>query len=278
MNRNIFVFFFSIQIILLQNTLATAQVSSPANLDDDYYQLRVKHVEDFINRFNYHYDARGNKTYYNDTLKDQRAFEIIKLFSKSLLERYCETGDEGQIIYKNEEENLLEKFIQTVALDSVPLLLTFTSKDWIAENKCLVKYKGKVDTITLFMGFEFDALQGTGKWAIDSCRIPFIDISPANKVQLSPVSHNMNFMGLGKTVETNPEEFPGFAAKNYRPDYLSILFFLIKSKQLVFEYVEKSIYHFRQIPGYYFAVENVKESSAHSGWLITRLEKTNEKK
>lgn len=278
MKRNIIILFLSIQIFFLPNELVTAQVNQQTNLDDDYYQLRVKHVEDFINRFNYAFDARGNKTFYNDTLKDNRAFEILKLFSKPILEKYCEMGDEGQIIYKKGKDNLLENFIQTVALDSVPLMLTFTSNKWMAENNCKVKYKGKVENITLFMGFEYHTQQGTGKWVIDSCQIPFIDISQANKNQLSPVSHNMNFMGLGKTAETNPEEFPGFASINYKPDYLSVLFFLIKSKQLVFENVEKSTFHFRQIPGFYFAVENVKENSAHSGWLITRFEKTIEKK
>lgn len=274
-NQYTFSLFFLLPLFLFITFNCKAQFYISEDLDADYYQLRVKHIEDFMNRFNYTQDARGEFLHYTDSLKNQRAGLIFTLFSKPLIQQYFERDSLGNWLAYTTGINIMERFIKQVALDSVPQFLQLDGNNWMAENKCRVKYKGKPDSITLFMSFKYDSSQQLSNWVIDSCAAPFLVIKATNKINLSPVSHNMNFMQIGKASEFNPDDFSALAYNGFKPDNLSVLFYAIKNRILSIEYVEETTFNFWQIPGYYFTVKNIPENSAHSGWLISSIKKNN---
>lgn len=261
-------------VFLIIPLLLNAQFFGSTDLDGDYYQLRVKNIEDFINRFNYTQDARGNTIKYADSLKNDRAKMIFFLFSNEIIyQNYRkDTTTKDTLKFK---KNIISDFINDVSLDTTPVFLKFIDARWVAEAVCAVKYNGKPDSIKLFLSLVYDKrIQGV-KWVIDSCVAQCLDISPKDTIGISPVSHNMNFMDIGKASDFYPEKIAGFAFNNYKPDYLSILFFAIKQKILKIDFVKSITFHFEQVPGYSFSVINYNTASAHSGWLISDIKKKN---
>lgn len=252
------------------SSVLRSQVSIGTYLDSDYFQQRVKTLDDFMLRFNYEQDPSGETLIYNDSLKNERVSLIKGLFDKDFINFAIYIDS---INNNDSAKNEIIRFVTKVAIDTPYCLLNYYSEKWYAEVNCEILYKGKLDSIFLFLKTEVNENMES-KWVIDSCVASFLDVVPADtNIKIGPVNHNLNFMELSKMSRNYPEYASNFASKDFKQDPVSIFFFLVKNKYLEIKFVKNIIYHFYQIPGYYFKVENIKRTDMNSGWLITDLKR-----
>ena len=66
----------------------------------------------------------------------------------------------------------------------------------------------------------------------------------------------------------NPESF---TPTSYKPDYLAIFLFEMKQANLRFETVNGVKFHFFQIGGWYFEVNQFNRPGFNTGWLVSNL-------
>ena len=86
------------------------------------------------------------------------------------------------------------------------------------------------------------------------------------------MSHELDFMTLRKALQDNdtPENY---TRHSFEPDYVTLLLYELKNKNLVFETVQQVKFHFFQIDGWYFEIANFNRSGYNTGWLISNLVK-----
>lgn len=243
---------------------------SSSLLDSPELQMRVKNIDDFINRFNFSRDEKGNLIQYDSSMRLKRERALLWLCSEPLVKRWYVADSASELKPRPGTSNLLAGFVKTAALDSLPRFLSYT-QEWSAEATCSATYNGKPATLQLWMSMTTDTVRQGLQWVIDSVAAPFLSLPAHQTTRLNPVSHNLNFMELGKTCEVNPAAFPSFASADFRYDSRAVLFWLITHRMLKIEFVTHLKFHFRQIPGYHFTVENETAQGAHGGWLITDL-------
>lgn len=242
-------------------------------LDSDYLQLRVKTIEDFINRFNYSQDAHGNFLEYHDSLRNDRVKEILYLFSKKLLKENYKNCILDNMLNDTSKNNVIKTFIDTVTKTKHNKYIDLVDTEWYAEIIYNASYFKKKEPVTLFMSLKYDDEFAGISWFVDSCRASFLKIIPDDTLRVSPVSHNMNFMHVSKLMKYNYRNISSIASKKFRSDILSILFYEIYNKRLILNNIDNVKFHFKQISGFYFVVEELKSEEQHSGWLITKINK-----
>ena len=71
--------------LLISALQGLGQISQYTNLDSDYFQMKVKSLDDFIGRFNYQQDPEGQPLKYADSLNNKRILLLSSLFDRSLL-------------------------------------------------------------------------------------------------------------------------------------------------------------------------------------------------
>jgi hypothetical protein len=274
MNKNV-KSFIVVLFLCISTIPCIAQHNIDTDLDDIYFQNRVKNIEDFINRFNYRQDAGGNLISYSDSLKFQRKKVILSLFSNELISQYYSIDSLGNIKSKSANDNLVENFLNFVVLDTIPQFLEMINTKWEAEAHCAAKFKGKNTSVLLHLNLVYNEIIHGAKWVIRSCESPCLSIISKDSIVLSPISHNMNFMDIGKAGDLYPDQMISFAFDGFKPDDLSLFFFAVKNKLLKVDYISDLSFHFFQIPGYKFTVKNYILANSHSGWLISGIDKIN---
>ncbi len=99
-----------------------------------------------------------------------------------------------------------------------------------------------------------------------------IDKKQDESLFLHPMSHELDFMNLIKVFK-DKTHIENYAIKTYQPDYLTLFLYEFKQGYFEFKYVEDLKFHFFQIPGWYFEVEQFVRAENNSGWLISKLTK-----
>ena len=113
------------------------------------------------------------------------------------------------------------------------------------------------------------------EWVIDQVIFPpfknlFNKPVGESKDFLHPLSHELGFMNLRRAFQDSklPESF---TANSYKPDYLSIFLYEMKQNNLRFDTVSGVKFHFFQIGGWYFEVNQFNRPGFNTGWLISNL-------
>ena len=93
-------------------------------------------------------------------------------------------------------------------------------------------------------------------------------------LQISPVEHEINFIGLESIFLHNYSQIETTRKTNLKIDGLSFFYGLIHSGELRYLGCKRVEFHCGQIPEYFFIVkEIIRMQSTNSGWLITSLQK-----
>ena len=168
---------------------------------------------------------------------------------------------------------LKNEFISTVLSPNFPQYLVFHKPGWIAEVDAVFSYKGKKENVTFIMKIQPEGLGY--EWVIDQVIFePFKDLfnKPVGpgKDFLHPLSHELGFMNMRRAFQDseNPESF---TPSSYSPDYLAIFLFEMKQNNLRFETVNSLKFHFFQIGGWYFEVNQFNRPGFNTGWLVSNL-------
>jgi hypothetical protein len=260
-------------LLLLFVLIVPAAVFSQSSIgsltgDESSLYAQTKQVNQFFRRFNNEEDRYGVRYYPGDDHYRDNAFRdtyLNMIFDQS-----------GTFI----EPDVKKEFIEDVTRDGSPKFLEFHGGLWFAEVAATFNYYGTKETMLLFLQLEDENLGS--KWVITNVYFNrFLRLfykgeeSEISNSFLHPMSHELDFMNIYKAFrDKNYVEY--FASQTYKPDYLSLLFYEIKSGNMSFISVGQMKFHFFQIDGWYFELSYFNRPGNNSGWLISKLYKINE--
>lgn len=230
--------------------------------DDGRFSASTKQLNQFFRRFNGEESVDGNtRLYPGDSL--YRNLALRKGFLQILFDN--QTGSISA--------DLKNQFIQTVLSENYPRFLSFQREGWYAEVDAIFTFKGKREPVTFIMKIQPEGLGF--EWVIDRVVFgPFKNLfskpSGDQKDFLHPLSHELGFMNLRRAFQDSraPESF---TSSGYTPDYLAVFLYEMKQNNLRFETVNGVKFHFFQVGGWYFEVNNFNRPGFNTGWLISNL-------
>jgi hypothetical protein len=233
--------------------------------DESKFYAESKQVNQFFRRFNGEEDEKGNRYYPGDKL-----YRSAKLRKKYLSVLFDESNT-------GINKTLKVEFATRILEKPEANLLDFHSDNWFAEVHAIFSQGGKDQTVVLFMTLE--KAQLGSKWVISKA---FGDIfkpyfaHDTSKVGrfLHPMSHELDFMNLRKAF-LNKDSLGQFTSKHFIPDHLSVLLYALKNGEITYKSVGEVKFHFFQIDGWYFELNEFNRSGYNTGWLISNLVKLN---
>lgn len=252
-------------LFLVTGPFLRAQVIGDLLQDESVLYAETKQVNQFFRRFNSEEDGQGKRLYDGDP-----AYRDNHLRKQTL-----------PLIFDKETSNIPSSiqnaFISRVTDSNDPIYLDFHGGDWLAEVVMDVMYNGMVKEAHLYLKLQEEDVGS--KWVISKvyfepfARQFFKDPDGVDKF-LHPMSHELDFMNLAKVFrEESQVEY--YAYDHYVPDFLSIFIYEMKMNRLMFNGVKKVNFHFFQVDGYYFKLEEFNRLSFNNGWLITQLDELN---
>lgn len=228
--------------------------------DESILYSETKQVNQFFRRFNGEEDPKGDRLYPGDSLyrnNGLRDFYLDMLFDQS-----------SATLSATDKERFIGEMIGTHQF------LDFHGGGWIAEVNCTFTYQGVNQALTLYMLLEevevgskwvfqqiyFEPYKRRMKPGQSEAAIPF----------LHPMSHELDFMNLNKAFR-EPSQAGQFASERFEPDYLTLFLFEMAQDKFVFKSVNNVKFHFFQVDGWYFQLNDLQRRSGNRGWLITQL-------
>jgi hypothetical protein len=231
------------------------------NLNMPMYNARVKLVDELFARFNGVEKRENVGEQYSD-----RESNILMLFNLS------------QFKSKNDSSFVkAQSFAHIVAENG--LFLNYSDTCWYAKAKCHGQLaKQSVEFfIYLFVEQRGDNMY---KWVISDVEGGIFDNSRSRKhkeLYIMPNAHEQSFSLLSRiTIETN-RYIDDYVINSYDSNALSSFLTLVRSGQLIIDYVTDVEFFFFQIPNYVFTVKHFERESMNVGWLISSLNELNEK-
>jgi hypothetical protein len=253
-------------LLLLISRQARSQEFTMNDGREIRFVFEVKQIDEFIERFN---DIQ------NTLLRQylSRRYPGIIIRRQSLLNSLF---DRQGKYWKMKDRKI---FVKQIVDSTRPAFLNFYNDDWYAELLCKFKFKGNDTDVTLILKVQ-KTPNGGSKWIIASAYSNSIEPS-ADTFKLSkkytpgkflnPISHATDFAGLSKAFE-NKEEVQDYLDSSFLKYPFSKAFMKsMLNRQLQFLYIRKISYHFFQVNGWEFTVNNFQRNSMNSGWLISSL-------
>ncbi len=242
-------------------------IGSPGTIKDDgRFAASTKQVNQFFRRFNAEESVDGAIRFYpGDSL-----YHNIPLRQGFI-----------QILFDNQTSTISDElkadFIKTVLSPIYPQYINFHQEGWIAEVEAEFTFKGKRESTTILLKLQPERMGY--EWVIDEVVFPpfknlFNKPVGAAKDFLHPLSHELDFMNLRRAFQDSnlPE---AFTETSFKPDYLTLFLYEMKQNNIRFETVKDVKFHFFQIDGWYFEVNQFNRPGFNTGWLISNLVKLN---
>ena len=236
--RRIFLLFFAFSISL----------GMYGQMTELAFEASVKGIDEFMSRFN---------GYERHLMVDPKATDAVR---QNLLTLF-------------DAENTQDVELKLAMVDTIlsrGTQLSYESKMWYAEATCKMFYKKQEVELKLILRTELtpNNLSYWGFAGVDGMiKAGIIDTTQWRAV--SPVEHEINFIGLESIINKNREHFAGYRCRDIQIDELSAFLALVQAGDLTFDYCEGVRYHFLNVPGFIFTVENQMRTSTNSGWLIS---------
>jgi len=256
---------FVIIALIVFSLSSSGQSISGFTEEESSLYAQTKQVNQFFRRFNNEEDRFGKRYYPEDSAYHDNEFR--KVYLNMIFDQ------ESPFI----QRSLKEEFIEEVCNSETPFYLDFHGDNWFAELGTTFKYYKKEENPILFLQLEKENLGY--KWVITNVYF-YKFLKHFNKGEpkiisqsfLHPMSHELDFMNIYKVFrDVKYSEY--YAAKNFKPDYKTLLFYEIKKGNMTFEEIGQLKFHFFQIDGWYFELSYFNRSGANAGWLISKLYK-----
>lgn len=243
-------------VVSLYSEVCFAQIIVGDTFLDTYAATYVKSVEEFMRRFNSEEIHPDLDTTHNDNL---RLRSILTLFDLQKFQ-VKDSTTARQIV----------AFADTVCHKDIRLALDGTGL--FAEACCSFLYKQNEVPIDLVFVFE-PVRDDIYKWAIVGANGMNENkiLNNSRDGYINPTQHEVRFTELS----TACKDLTRFLSVNKSVDQLSYLLGMLQSEQLKFGACNKVRFHFLQVPGYVFIVDEVNRLSNNSGYLINTLLETN---
>lgn len=232
------------------------------------FAWEVKQVDEFIERFN-NMDNTLIRQYSKkvDPLKELDREKLIKsLFNAE---------------NKNWDFNDVSNFINQVNNETEPVLLNFYDNDWYAKVDCSVRWKGKAEKATLILKID-GRDNGSSKWVITGVQANFLQPAmssakiqiPASQdttISLNPMSHATDFMNLDLVTKDKQNIANYFKPSAGNNQLLAVFMNECLQNRLVIDKANSISYHFLQVDGWAFEIQQFNRQTKNSGWLINKL-------
>ncbi|MEM7370209.1 MAG: hypothetical protein AAF587_16495 [Bacteroidota bacterium] len=256
-------------IVFLVLLLLTISSSLQAQWVGDYLgderalYAETKQVNQFFRRFNCE-EAPDGERYF----PGQKGYRDPKLRLEYL-----------DMLFDHDNEAITRKlrssFILKVTDPNRSVFLDFHGDDWFAEVNITVEYQGKEEKMTLFMDLEEGDVGS--KWVFNNVYFePFHRLFSAQVNEelvppfIHPLSHELDFMEFSKVFK-NKERLEVYASSEFQPDYLTLFLYESKQQKLRFKTVNKVKFHFFQVEGWYFELNEFNRPGTNKGWLISQM-------
>jgi hypothetical protein len=235
-------------------------VASPDRFDpfEAPFVAKVKQIDEFFERFN-----NDEQTLLRTYLAEHQPGREISR------EEMIRTLFDAENERWNQQD--IEAFIETVTEEKRPVMLDLYDPEWFAEVDCRVRYAEQVEYLTLILQIQREGPYAA-KWVIRSVDAGFLEI-PASEDPtraLNPLSHGTDFLGLDRAF-ADARNLRNYLYRDFQPAKLSLLSQLLLDEEVEFMQVEEITYHFLQVDGWVFTLNNFERSGLNSGWLISRL-------
>lgn len=225
------------------------------------YYLQVKQFGEFIDRFNYKSDWKGNLI----------TNEFAKIIPRSNYILYLVNGEDPRLINPNDSSYrvLCSEFIAFVNNPNNPQLINMFSGQVKARVKANITYVSKRYTAYLEMIPEVLS-DRSAKWVINNVITDCLtfDTDSLLKNFIAPNSHETNFINLKKlNGPTDPIYF--FASPT-----VSTHQFIneVAKKRIVIQNTEGVTYYIT-FSGWEITVDEFNRNSNNSGWLISNIKR-----
>lgn len=230
-------------------------------VDEEKFQLRVSHMDEFIHRMNLETDCFGEPvTSESDSLTLKKT--LATLFSIDSVGRSYSDSIAVMLMDSFLTRNYSFKWTDT----TVYALAT-----------CKAKYKRKELELTLQL--RMDTLKnGNRKWFIADALWSLEDFMQKDSaIFLSPAMHGTNFLSLPGILDLNSSLLPSYTADSFHMDNLSFLLAWLYDGSLTIQGFKSIEYVFSHIPGFTFVVgrnDNLRANT--SGWQIMKIDWTHQ--
>lgn len=253
-------------IFALLSLLVTSEAISQiivTDINENYLKGRVKQVEEFMARFNFDEDWKGNKVSDKaDTALRRKHLTI--LFDA---DRFSNAKDRQLI-------SQAKAFVDDVIAGNHTL--HFEDSTWIAEVMCNVSLSGKTHSLKLILQPQLVA-RNEYRWVITQAHSKLFSVKTSaqgNAPMISPMEHEVGFVGLSQIKTSADCDVSRLFPSDFHQDTLSMLAVLLHNGLLSIKTVEHVSFSFFSVPGWAFTIERLeKPHSYNTGWLITRLYK-----
>ncbi len=229
---------------------------------DENWAVRVKQIDDFVDRFNNELNFIKNGVIVKNKLaQENRSGIILSLFNSS----------------KEIDQKLIENFVSLVLDKDYYIKLGLTDITCVLTTKSV--YKNENISIDFYLKIE-TLSDGSMKWVIYNAipsKYPWqkIEFNP-NKF-INPSNHNLRFSSLGKFINES-NDIKGIFSDKFVVDEFSILVHEIIQGNLIIGDIKDLKYNINVLDQYKVSIDYIDNVEKKSGWLITELSsiKTNE--
>lgn len=245
---------------------------------EENFEWQVKQIDEFIDRFN-----NADYTPIRQFLKEQYDIETIdRLKLLKTLFNLEKAWNREQVVQFLLDVSRSGNSRSGKTSSKEPPYLDFYDQNWYAALECQGLYRGKPQNFTLILSIQANEETGASKWVINSISADFLpDKDTADLAftlngkslgshTLNPASFGTDFMALVEAL-ADTANYKNYISHEKANHTLLTFFDLLYQQQLVFQQVNHITYHFLQVPGWVFQVENFPRQTNNSGWLINQL-------
>ena len=258
-------------IILVALLLSAAAASAQRVLFpyEENFAWQVKHIDEFMDRFN-----NADYTPIRQYVKDQYAINDVSRADvlRSLFNLEKKDWNRQHIV----------RFLSEVSDSLPPPYLDFYDADWYAELRCQGTHDGQKVYFTLVLSIELDEKTGGSRWIINSVDADFLPkATPEGLVfavdetydvskTLQPTSFGTDFMNLVDALR-DTAHLESYVVSGAVDQPLTAFLNQLYRRELSFRQVDHIVYHFLQVDGWVFQVQDFHRATTNSGWLINEL-------
>ena len=245
--------------------IQSAHSQSMSLLPDENFALKVKQIDEFMERFN-----SLESTPIRQYLREHHAIDSLShtALMLSLFNQEDTTWDRTDI----------RTFVSDITRDPTTANLDFYDEGWYVELNCTGRYEGKDEDFTLVMSLEVLRGNRGSKWVIESVSADFLKLTRSRDYRraLNPASYGNDFIDLSEAL-VDAENFRNYL--NPRRQHSQLLLFLnqLHEENLIFKQINEITYHFLQIDNWIFKVRDFNRNTPNSGWLISELLRVNDR-
>lgn len=244
-------------LFLLCVTSSYGQVVTSKNSLNFLFARNVKSIDELINRFN---GTESHPDIAPDSLS--RRNNILSLFNPDI-----DTGE----LTKDEFKHIVIEFVTDV--ENWPGRLDIASDNIFVEVPCDFKFADRPFEATLLLRRE-TTQRGSSRWAIAGVKgLRKAGFYSSRFTGISPVDHEMEFVGFADLFNTNKKLIPNVMSNNRGTDELSLFLGLSQSHDFKFVAVHRLRIHFLDVPGYVFSISQSLKESDMGAWMIDHIDR-----